>query len=125
MWDLSTTSQEADIPVTGHVTHIDVNGGQIMWATDEPLNAEQPELNVGVVHLCNTTNLTTVPVKVKSLRRISKLLTMPSEFDEGLTQSAAHNLNYYINSAPRICHTHIPCKCAISYPLQQMERHLS
>lgn len=67
VWDLSSAApqQEAEIPATGLIAHIDVNSSNnnIMWSTDEPLSPDQPNVLVGVVHLCNTQNLTTVPIK--------------------------------------------------------------
>lgn len=58
-------TQEVSIPATGKVEHIEVTGNTIMWSVDEPLNADQPDLTVGMVYLFNPADMTSLPLKVR------------------------------------------------------------
>jgi WD40 repeat protein len=63
-WNLSTPQQPIQvIPTRGPVTHIEVDGSTVVFACDEPLLEEVPEVVCGMVHLFNSAAGTTVPAK--------------------------------------------------------------
>jgi hypothetical protein len=67
VWNLAAQGQgpEATIPARGPVNCISVSGNNIMWSDEEPQENDAPGVPVAVIHLLNTTNMTTVPIKVR------------------------------------------------------------
>jgi len=65
IWNFSSKvpSLDISIPMKGPVEHIDVNENTITCATLEPLLDQQPKVAVGMLHLFNTSTLTTVVAK--------------------------------------------------------------
>lgn len=55
-------SAQLTIPTTGKVTNIAVHNNLLVWAADEPLSAEKPEVTVGTVYLCNVNDQKPIPV---------------------------------------------------------------
>ena len=55
---------EISIPARGPVNAIEVNGNNIMWSDEEPQDNDAPGVPVAVVHLLNTTNMSTIAIKV-------------------------------------------------------------
>ena len=54
--------------------NVTVGGTVIMWSADEPLPGDAPGVPVGMVHLLNTANFTTLPIKVRSNLRVNFVL---------------------------------------------------
>ena len=58
---------DLEIPVTGNVGHIEIDPrNNVMWSTDQPLNADQAEITVGIVVHYNTTSKFKTPILVRS-----------------------------------------------------------
>jgi hypothetical protein len=67
VWNLGAAvpTVETTIRTTGKVTHIEVKDGNVLWAVDEPIAPDQPNLTVGTVHLLsNPQTMSTIAVKV-------------------------------------------------------------
>jgi len=82
-------SEEGSISTRGKVTHVEVNGSTIMWAADEPVNPEQSDqLFVGVIHLFNPVDNSTLPLKVlSSLQFFENPLTIFSKRSDEIPYS--------------------------------------
>ncbi len=69
MWNFSGQSdpvQENSIPVMGQISDIEVIQNNVMWATNEPLLPDKPDLTVGMAYLYDN-ETGPVPLKVSSL----------------------------------------------------------
>ena len=69
VWNLASekpADDVASIPTTGAVEHIEVSGTTIMWSVDEPISPELPDNTVGMVYLLNSTDMSTVAIKVNT-----------------------------------------------------------
>lgn len=78
MWNLASEKPAEDvasIPTTGAVEHIEVSGTTIMWSVDEPISPELPDNTVGMVYLLNSTDMSTVAIKV-SIRTVWKCVLL-------------------------------------------------
>ena len=67
MWNLASEKPEQDVqslPTTGVVEHIEVSGSSILWSVDEPISPELPDNTVGMVYLLNTTDMSSIAIKV-------------------------------------------------------------
>jgi hypothetical protein len=63
---LSSPEPEIAIPAKGPVHCIEISGNDMMWSDDEPIEGDLPGVPVGVVHLLNQTNMSTIPIKVST-----------------------------------------------------------
>jgi hypothetical protein len=59
------------VKTTGKVTHLEVKDSTILWAVDEPVSPEtMPHVTVGTVYLLNSSDMSTIPVKVSVIQLV-------------------------------------------------------